>query len=107
MNVNPASIFGGLPMATPSGIPGANVAPAPGVPTMAGCLRMLWGGFIEDANQQQVQADMSVHRLATGESESVHETMLALAKADLSLRMFVEVRNKVIDAYQQVMQTQL
>ena len=48
-----------------------------------------------------------LQRLATGESDSVHETMLALAKADLSLRVFMEVRNKVIDAYQEVMRMQM
>lgn len=63
--------------------------------------------FIEDTNAQQVLADESVERLATGQSDSLHETMLALTKADLSLRMFMEVRNKVIDAYQEVMRMQL
>lgn len=59
--------------------------------------------FVADTNAQQLAADQSVQRLATGQSDSVHETMLALAKADLSLRVFVEVRNKVIDAYQEIM----
>ena len=63
--------------------------------------------FIDDTNTQQLNADMSVEKLATGQSDSVHETMLALTKADLSLRVFMEVRNKVIDAYQEVMRMQL
>ncbi len=63
--------------------------------------------FVEDTNSQQLQADQSVERLATGQSDSVHETMLALTKADLSLRVFMEVRNKVIEAYQDVMRMQL
>lgn len=63
--------------------------------------------FIDDTNVQQIQADIEVERLATGQSDSLHESMLALTKADLSLRMFMEVRNKVIDAYQEVMRMQL
>ena len=63
--------------------------------------------FVDDTNSQQIQADQSVERLATGQSDSVHETMLALTKADLSLRVFMEVRNKVIEAYQDVMRMQL
>lgn len=95
MNINPAGMMGGLPLASP--LTGA-VPPSNG---------QVFGNvvqqFVADANNQQLQADASVHQLATGQSESVHETMLALAKADLSLRVFVEVRNKVIDAYQEVM----
>jgi len=63
--------------------------------------------FVEDTNAQQLQADQSVEMLATGQSDSVHETMLALTKADLSLRVFMEVRNKVMEAYQDVMRMQL
>lgn len=63
--------------------------------------------YINDTNNQQLQADESVEMLATGQTESIHETMLALTKADLSLRLFMEVRNKVIDAYQDVMRMQM
>lgn len=63
--------------------------------------------FVVDTNVQQLEADKSVEMLATGQSDSVHETMLALTKADLSLRVFMEVRNKVIEAYQDVMRMQL
>jgi len=63
--------------------------------------------FIEETNKQQLLADQSVEMLATGQTDSIHETVLALTKADLSLRVFMEVRNKVIDAYQEVMRMQL
>src|SRR5690349_12600714 len=63
--------------------------------------------FVADTNAQQVQADQAVQSLATGQTDSVHETMLALAKADLSLRVFMEVQGKVIEAYQEVMRMQM
>ncbi len=63
--------------------------------------------FLADTNAQQVHADQAVQRLATGETDSVHETMLALAKADLSFRVFVEVQSKVVEAYQDVMRMQM
>lgn len=101
MNVMPAGMMNCLP-------PPMNPAAAGAMPVSNGDL---FGNvverFIADTNLQQVQADVSVQRLATGQSESVHETMLALAKADLSLRVFMEVRNKVIDAYQEVMRMQM
>lgn len=63
--------------------------------------------FVAETNAQQMQADQAIHQLATGQTDSVHETMLAMAKADLSFRMFVEVQNKVIEAYQEVMRMQM
>jgi flagellar hook-basal body complex protein FliE len=75
--------------------------------TGAGAFGKVVQRFVNDANTQQLNADASVERLATGQTDSVHETMLALTKADLSLRVFMEVRNKVIEAYQEVMRMQL
>jgi flagellar hook-basal body complex protein FliE len=40
---------------------------------------------------------------ALGEPVEVHEVMLAMSKADLTMRMFIELRNKVIEAYQEIM----
>ena len=99
MNVLPAGMIGGVPLA----------APPSGAPAVSngGLFGNVVERFIADANAQQVAADQSVEKLATGQSDSVHETMLALAKADLSLRLFMEVRNKAIDAYQEVMRMQL
>lgn len=99
MNIAPAAFMGGIPVAPP-------LVGAPPVST-GGVFGNAVERFVADTNMQQVQADQAVERLATGQSDSVHETMLALAKADLSLRVFVEVRNKVIDAYQEVMRMQM
>ncbi len=63
--------------------------------------------FVADTNAQQTQADQAVQKLATGQSDSIHETMLAMAKADLSFRVFVEVQSKVVEAYQEVMRMQM
>lgn len=63
--------------------------------------------FVADTNVQQTLADQAVQRLATGQTDSVHETMLAMAKADLSFRIFVEVQSKVVEAYQEVMRMQM
>jgi flagellar hook-basal body complex protein FliE len=63
--------------------------------------------FLDETNSQQLQADHAVQQLATGQSDSIPETMMAMAKADLSFRVFMEVRNKVIEAYQEVMRMQM
>jgi flagellar hook-basal body complex protein FliE len=52
-------------------------------------------------------ADAKMQALATGRSHNLHETMIATEKADLALRLMVQVRNKVIDAYQEIMKMQV
>jgi len=55
----------------------------------------------------QRQADQVIGELATGGSTSLHETMLALDKADLSFRLMMQVRNKIVEAYQEVLRMQV
>ena len=52
-------------------------------------------------------ADQKIEDLATGKSSNLHETMIAVEKADIALRLMVQVRNKMIDAYQEVMKMQV
>jgi flagellar hook-basal body complex protein FliE len=40
---------------------------------------------------------------ALGEPVEIHEVMLAFSKAEMTMRMFIELRNKVIEAYQEIM----
>ena len=62
---------------------------------------------VEQVNEAQKGADQAIQKVATGESHNLHETMIALEKADISLRTMVQVRNKVIDAYQEIMRMQV
>ncbi|SPD72703.1 Flagellar hook-basal body complex protein FliE [uncultured Desulfobacterium sp.] len=49
------------------------------------------------------QADQSVQALATGEEKDIHNTMIALEKADVSFQLMLQVRNKIISAYETIM----
>ena len=53
------------------------------------------------------EADKAVEQLLSGEKQDVHEVMLSMAKADVSFRMMIEVRNKLVEAYQEVMRMQV
>lgn len=64
-------------------------------------------GMMDEANQNQVQADQSVKDLIAGKSKNLHETMLQLQKADLSLKTMMQVRNKVLEAYKEIMKMQV
>lgn len=55
----------------------------------------------------QKDADVKMQELATGKSQNIHETMIAAEKADIALKLMVQVRNKIIDAYQEIMKMQV
>ena len=61
---------------------------------------------INDVNQLQVEADQAVTAMATGRSHNLHEMMLALDRADVSFRLMTKVRNKAVEAYQEIMRLQ-
>lgn len=58
-------------------------------------------------NETQAQADTSVQNLLTGRTNNIHETMIALQKADVSFQVMLQVRNKVVSAYEEIMRMQL
>jgi flagellar hook-basal body complex protein FliE len=60
---------------------------------------------IERVSDMEIQADQSIEQLLKGET-GIHETMIALQKADISLRLLLQVRNKVMDAYREIMRMQ-
>jgi flagellar hook-basal body complex protein FliE len=62
---------------------------------------------IENVNQQIVAADGAVQKLAVGEATNLHQVMTELEKAKLSFEMVVTVRNKLLEAYQDVMRMQI
>ena len=62
---------------------------------------------IDRVDALQKQADVATEKLATGQSQNLHETMIAAEKADIALRLMIQVRNKIIDAYQEVMKMQV
>ena len=70
-----------------------------------------FANFLNDAIQQvdalQKNANVASIGIATGQTQDLHTTMVALEKASLSLSLTIEVRNKVLDAYNQVMRMQI
>ena len=52
-------------------------------------------------------ASLSVERFLSGESEELHSTILATQQAELSLDLFLQARNKVVSAYQEIMRMQM
>jgi flagellar hook-basal body complex protein FliE len=89
---------------TGPGAPGAASQPATtGGPSFGGVLK----DSLAQVNQLQRSADQAITDLATGGPTSLHDTMIALEKADLSFRLMMQVRNKIVEAYQEVLRMQV
>lgn len=62
---------------------------------------------IQQVSDLQHEAGMESQKLLTGSSQDIHSAMVALQKADLSFQMMMQVRNKLVVAYQEIMKTQV
>lgn len=62
---------------------------------------------LQGVNNAQKESELKTQQLVTGEVNDVSEVMIAAQKASLSLDLTVQVRNKVVEAYQEVMRMQL
>ena len=60
---------------------------------------------IQDTNQLSLQADQMMERAVAGEDENPQATMVALQKADISFKLLLTVKEKLLNAYQTVMRT--
>ena len=67
--------------------------------------------FLKDSlkrvNEIQKEADLAIQKLAIGKTENIHETMIAIEKAELSFQLMMQIRNKIIEAYNELMRMQL
>jgi flagellar hook-basal body complex protein FliE len=62
---------------------------------------------IMDVNNLQREADTAIQKLVSGKSKNIGEVMLAVEKADIAFKTMNQVRNKVIEAYKEVMRMQV
>ena len=67
-----------------------------------GAFRDMLVDSIQQVNQMQQQADQAVEQLFTGGDVNPAEVLTAVQKADLAFRMVMQVRNKLVQAYQEV-----
>lgn len=62
---------------------------------------------IDKVNEYQSQSDSAIKELVAGRSKNIHETLLTIERADASLKMMMQVRNKILDAYREIMRMQV
>jgi flagellar hook-basal body complex protein FliE len=78
-----------------------------GVGGSGGAFQSVLTDAISKVESFQKNADTTVNNFLNGEGEEIHHVALATQQADLSFQMFMGVRNKVVAAYNQVMQMQV
>ncbi len=62
---------------------------------------------VQEVNQLQKISDQKMQDLATGKTDNIPDVMIAAEKADIALKLMVQVRSKIIDAYQEIMKMQV
>ena len=80
--------------------------PLPAAPPAAGVSQGTFGQFLgrslENVNQLKLEADQAIKGLVRGDQKDIHSTMIAMEKADIPFRLMMQVRNKVVAAYQEI-----
>lgn len=93
-------------------IKGLGMTPAPGgksVPssevsaTFADALK----GAVVETDRLHKEADGAAMKVLAGDAGSLHHAMISLEKADISFRTLLQVRNRVLEAYQEIMRMQV
>ena len=63
--------------------------------------------LLQEVNQQKLHAEAKQVELLTSKNKDIHGTMIALEKADISMRLMMQIRNKLVSAYEEVMRMQI
>ena len=70
--------------------------------SQAGDFSSMLKNAVEQVDTFQAQADQKVADLTAGRNVEVHDAMIAVEKADLSFQLMMQVRNKIVNAYQDI-----
>ncbi|MBI5485264.1 MAG: flagellar hook-basal body complex protein FliE [Deltaproteobacteria bacterium] len=98
MNINGLQSGYGIGQAFPNGIKSPSATEGSG---------KFLGELVNKVNDLQLQADHEIQKLSTGESKGLHEVMLAVEKSGVAFQFLTQVRNKAMDAYQEIMRMQV
>ena len=74
---------------------------------MPGGFEKIVTGLVGDVSAKQAAAGDAVSGLLSGQNVSLHQTMIAMEEASISFQLMVEVRNKLLESYQELMRMQI
>jgi flagellar hook-basal body complex protein FliE len=106
VNSAPAAFQPGqiAPFGKPSAIPAD--LPSTQAPSSTGFAQML-EGLVNTVDVKQVQADAITNKVLLGDSGQLHQSVIAMQEATTALSLMVQVRNKLVDSYQELMRMQV
>jgi flagellar hook-basal body complex protein FliE len=73
----------------------------------SGSFSKVLGQMVQEVNAKQAAAGESVNGLLTGQNVNLHQAMIAMEEANVSFQLMVEVRNRLLDSYQELMRMQV
>lgn len=82
---------------------GRPVAPSPAAEGFADTLKTV----LSDVNAMQMDSGAALQRLAAGENVDIHEVMISSAEAGIAFDLMLEIRNKLVEAYQEIQRMQV
>ena len=63
--------------------------------------------YINDVNNKQINADNKIEQFLKGDEKDITNVVLSVEKAEVSLQLFLQIRNKLVQAYQDIMRMQV
>ena len=110
LNAIPSYSAASLPQITP--LPNSDVSeiasqlPA-AAPVGASDFSSMLGKFVSEVNTQQLNASQQVGALQSGANVPLHQAVISMEEASVSFQMMVEVRNRLLESYQEIMRMQV
>lgn len=89
-----------------SGVQGTQPVEPPGKTADGKTFQDVLTDFVSQVDNSQKDYDAAITAVANGETDNLHQVMIAQSQAQLSLKLAVEVRNKLVEAYKEAMRTQ-
>ena len=88
-------------------VPTFTPKPLEGPAQTSGSFGDMLGRLVGEVSAKQAAANDTVRALLSGQSLPIHQAMIAMEEASLSFHLMVEVRNKLLESYQELMRMQI
>lgn len=95
------------PISAITSIAGLTPMVTPGQSSQPGAFQSVLQGAIQNIESANGNAADSVQKFLTGQNEELHSAILAVQQASIAFDLGLQVRNKVVDAYQEIMRMQM
>ena len=95
-----------VPQVSPMGQPGGGQQSPLSKAGDGGGVAKLFSNYIKQTNETQVSSDRAINDLVLGKTDNVQQVIMAVANAEMSFQMFMEIRNKLIESYNELMRMQ-